>query len=100
MKPKFEFVSWLSRGLVVLFPGAIHHVLDLKWYLYFMTWFADKHGMPELPAVVPTAEETFASMDFSDVWSEASMVSVCHYLRKGTDLNVPPSFRNLLPKKL
>lgn len=38
MKPKFEFVSWLSRGLVVLFPGAIHHVLDLKWYLYFMTW--------------------------------------------------------------
>ena len=61
----------------------------------------DKSGMPELPSSpLPTAEETFASMDYDDVWTEASMVSVCHYLRAGCHLRIPEKFRDLLPKKL
>ena len=61
---------------------------------------SDKGGMPQLPAEVPSAEETFASLDYDDVWSEAGMPSVCRYLREGIHLQIPPAFRDLLPKKL
>ena len=87
-------------GIGCSLPRCYPPRFGLEMVSLFHDLIADKHGMPELPAVVPTAEETFASMDFSDVWSEASMISVCHYLRKGTGLNVPPSFCKLLPKKL
>lgn len=59
-----------------------------------------KQGMPALPAVVPHAEETFASLGFEDKWKEASMVSVCRYLRGGKSLQVPTSFRSMLPERL
>ena len=72
----------------------------LKFVEIFHSLIADKLGMPELPPRVPPAEETFASLEFSDVWSEASMVSLCHYLRSGVHLKIPPSFRKLLPTKL
>lgn len=72
----------------------------LKLVELFHSMIADKRGMPELPAVVPSAEETFASLEFDDVWSEAHMVNVCHYLRAGVHLKIPPSFRGLLPTKL
>ena len=89
--------DWFLHTFV---PRCYPPRFGLEMVSLFHDLVADKHGMPELPAVVPAAEDTFASMDFSDVWSEASMISVCRYLRKGTGLNVPPSFRNLLPKKL
>jgi hypothetical protein len=72
----------------------------LKFVEIFHSLISDKLGMPELPLTVPSAEETFASLEFSDVWSEASMVSLCHYLRSGIHLKIPPSFRELLPAKL
>ena len=39
----------------------------------------NKLGMPQLPSVVPPAEETFQSMDYGDMWAEAQMASVCRY---------------------
>lgn len=60
----------------------------------------DKHGMPELPDTVPTAAETFQTLDFSDMWEESNLKSVCHWLRGGKNLAIPPHFRDLLPKRL
>jgi len=60
----------------------------------------NKLGMPQLPSVVPPAEETFQSMDYGDMWAEAQMASVCRYLRAGVHLNLPESWRNLMPVKL
>ena len=59
-----------------------------------------KQGMPALPAALPRAEDTFASLPFDDKWKEASMVSVCRYLRGGKSLEVPSSFRSVLPERL
>eukprot|EP00435_Cladocopium_sp_Y103_P039158 s940_g10.t1 len=61
---------------------------------------SDKKGMPELPPKVPSAAETFASLDWGDLWPEAHMVSVCHWLRGSMTLKVPSSFRHVLPKRL
>ena len=66
----------------------------------FHDLITDKSGMPELPSPVPPAEETFSSMEFDDVWTEAGMVSVCRYLRAGVHLKIPPNFWGLLPRKL
>lgn len=56
--------------------------------------------MPPLPERVPPATETFDALSFSDVWQDASMASVCYWLRGGKDLKIPDSFRGLLPKRL
>jgi len=56
--------------------------------------------MPELPAVVPSAEEMFEQMNFDDKWKDAEMQSICHYLGGSKNLVIPESFRNILPKKL
>lgn len=60
----------------------------------------NKLGMPQIPAQLPPAEEIFSHMKFDDVWQDARMVSVCHWLRGGKDLQIPSSFRSLLPSKL
>lgn len=61
----------------------------------------DKLGMPTLPEEgVPSAEETFESMSWEDPWTESGVTSVCHWLRGGTHLSVPATFRSLLPKRL
>lgn len=60
----------------------------------------EKLGRPTLPAMVPSAAECFSSLDFSDVCAEAKMVSVCHWLRGGTNLQIPDAFRTLLPQSL
>lgn len=61
-------------------------------------------GQPSLPPTIPTALETFQSMDIGDdeesLWSEASIVEVCKYLRGGTSLLIPPDFRPFLPRRL
>ena len=61
---------------------------------------ADKKGMPPLPNKSPSIEKMFASMEFSDLWGEAHMTGVCHYLRSGKYLVIPDSFKDLIPKKL
>ena len=60
----------------------------------------NKRGMPALPETLPTAESTFSKMEFDDKWQDAQVVSFCHYLRGSTSLNIPDTFRQLLPKKL
>ena len=60
----------------------------------------NKKGMPALPTNLPSAEETFQKMEFDDVWQDATVVSVCHWLRGGRSLKIPPTFRALLPTKL
>ena len=72
----------------------------LKLVELFHDLIADKAGMPELPSKVPTALETFTSMDFDDTWPEAQMAPVCHFLRGGVRLSIPRSFWNHLPQKL
>ncbi|CAK9002232.1 unnamed protein product [Durusdinium trenchii] len=61
---------------------------------------AEKSGLPELPSDLPSTEEIFESMTFEDNWSESWVVEVCHYLRGGKHLRIPPSFVKLLPKRL
>lgn len=61
---------------------------------------SEKAGQPSLPEEVPLAESTFAELSFEDLWDESRMVSVCRWLRGGKDLEIPPSFYNLLPKRL
>ncbi|CAK9045371.1 Uncharacterized protein SCF082_LOCUS25635 [Durusdinium trenchii] len=60
----------------------------------------EKIGPPPLPASIPSAEDTFQAMVFDDLWAEADLQAVCHYLRGGTGLVIPPSFRPLLPRRL
>ncbi|CAL1130806.1 unnamed protein product [Cladocopium goreaui] len=61
---------------------------------------SEKSGMPSLPDPIPPALETFTSLDMDDVWTEADMPAVCRYLRGGTSLRIPDSFRDVLPKKI
>ena len=66
----------------------------------FADLVADKAGMPELPPKVPKAAETFNSLIFGDLWPEAHMQDVAHYLRGGVHLKIPRAFVDLLPRKL
>ena len=60
----------------------------------------DKQGQPSLPQDVPSAEATFESMAFEDMWPEANVIAACHYVRGGTRLGMPDSFRPLVPTSL
>lgn len=60
----------------------------------------EKLGMPELPSEIPSCDQVFAAMDFTDLWGEAKMTEVCHYLRGGMHLKIPKEFLHLLPTKL
>lgn len=71
-----------------------------KLVTIFEEMITTKKGMPDLPTNLPSAEETFQSMEFTDVWQDAEVVSVCHWLRGGRDLRIPETFRPLLPNKL
>lgn len=61
---------------------------------------AEKSGMPPLPPVIPEALETFAGLTFDDLWPEAHMTQVAHYLRSGIHLKIPSEFLPLLPRRL
>ena len=71
-----------------------------KMVKIFEELIQNKLGMPQIPAQLPSAEETFSLMKFDDVWQDARIVSVCRWLRGGKDLEIPSSFRSLLPSKL
>ena len=59
-----------------------------------------KTGMPISPAVFPPACSTFSQMSFDDMWDEAHMSQVCHYVRAGKDSKIPEEFRDYIPRKL
>ena len=61
---------------------------------------SEKSGMPSLPKEVPPAHISYGDMSFEDLWADAQMVSVCHWLRGGMNLNIPQEFRDYLPGKL
>ena len=48
----------------------------------------------------PAAVQTFQSMAFTDLWEEAGMTEVVHYLRENRSLAIPPQWRELLPHVL
>ena len=61
---------------------------------------SEKHGMPSLPNKIPDALASWDALTFDDMWAEAKMNSVCHWLRGGKNLQIPPEFRGSLPTKL
>ncbi|CAL1157256.1 unnamed protein product [Cladocopium goreaui] len=89
------------KGLPAL-RSSEHYPADFgkKLVSMFADLIKNKSGMPRLPSPCPSAEATFASMSYDDKWHDASMVEVCFWLRGGKDLQVPPSFRPLLPHRL
>lgn len=89
-------IPWFHYVPLRVYPARFGMRLVDLW----AKMITDKHGMPELPDTVPTAAETFQSLDFSDMWEESNLKSVCHWLRGGKNLTIPLHFRNLLPKKL
>lgn len=66
----------------------------------FENLLADKSGAPQAPSKIPSAEATFSSTKFCDLWEEADMVSVCCWLRGSKNIDIPATFRDLLPAHL
>ncbi len=89
------FVYWHPAGLRKYPPKFAKKLVTL-----FDKLVSEKLGMPELPEVVPPAWETFSKMEFSDNWVDADMQHVCHYLRSGIYLRIPPEFVDMIPRKL
>ena len=86
-----EICSGVSKKVSVRLAKAIS---------FFENLLSDKKGLPPDPAEAPNAEAVFASAEFADLRQEAEMTSVCHWLRAFTKLDIPPSFRGLLPTHL
>ena len=42
----------------------------------------------------------FAQLDYDDLWEDAGLVTVAHYLRGCAGLRIPPQWRPLLPVRL
>ena len=100
---EFPWITFVALYIQIVCYGMPRNYpprFGLKLVELFHDLVADKAGIPSLPGIVPTSAETFQSMSFGDDWSEASMVSVCRYLRAGVHLKIPPSFYGLLPTKL
>ena len=117
--PKNTFYLWMvEAATATCIPNQAHSYFpgprntNLRWPRNYPEGFGrklaslyddlnkEKLGVPSPPQDIPSAEESFAEMEFSDIWQDAEMVSVCHWLRGGRDLEIPESFRSLLPKKL
>ena len=101
-----EIVSMNNKG------PHVFHTTSLLWPRNYPPRFglrlvdlwhrlsSEKYGMPPLPKEVPPDHVSYSSMSFEDLWSDAHMVSVCHWLRGGMNLNIPQDFRDHLPGKL
>lgn len=61
----------------------------------------EKKGLPKVPDPVPSAVETFQSLEYGvdseALWAEADIISVCRYLRGGKHLRIPEEFRPHIP---
>ena len=66
----------------------------------FEDFVSGKQGMPQLPEAVPSAMRVWLEMGFEDIWEEAQMAKVVHWLRGGKDLKIPIEFRTLLPSRI
>lgn len=99
----FKFAQIHSGSPFFVFSGALRNyprAFGEKFAELYPKLIADKKGLPVLPRQIPSAEETFDSLSYDDKWPEASMASVCHWLRGSKALRVPASFRPLLPNSL
>lgn len=65
---------------------------------------AGASGQQQLPALLPSALESFDAMEYGEVggspslWSFANLQDVFIYLRGGKSLSVPPEWRGAVPK--
>ncbi|CAK9088735.1 Palmitoyl-monogalactosyldiacylglycerol delta-7 desaturase, partial [Durusdinium trenchii] len=91
-----ELSNLPSSGCLRQYPPRF----GLKLVELFEDLIQDKKGLPPLPEVVPPAERMLESMFFEDLWPEAAIQDVCHYLRGGKLLSIPHSFRDVLPGRL
>lgn len=87
-------------SLVSPWPRNYPAAFGQKLASLFKSLINDKAGMPAVPPDLPSAESSFDQMVFDDTWKDAEVVSLCHWLRGGTGLRIPSSFRPLLPTKL
>lgn len=113
--PHCHFQLWILKARVTRDPETIQELSNLpssgclrqypprfglKLVELFEDLIQDKKGLPPLPEVVPPAERMLESMFFEDLWPEAAIQDVCHYLRGGKLLSIPHSFRDVLPGRL
>lgn len=103
----FSTVQMQTWSHAAIFCHSFHSGLrhypskfGLKMVELFDRLIGSSSGMPANPTWFPPACSTFSSMNWDDLWHEAHMTQVCHYLRAGKDLKVPEEFRNHLPHKL
>jgi uncharacterized protein YjlB len=56
--------------------------------------------LTEAAAKSLNAKEIFQSMEWSDLWEDANMFEVIHYLRGNTHLEIPADWRSAIPTEL
>ncbi len=63
---------------------------------------SNKYGPPRLPAVIPSALETFLKMrdDHPEQWPQANLASVYNYLRRSKYLNIPREWVQYVPRSI
>lgn len=44
--------------------------------------------------------EMLKYLDWAQIWEDAKLQPVCHYLRGSTQLRLPPEIRDLLPNAI
>lgn len=96
--PNYSFSVF--HGLLGPLPRNYPAAFGAKLVQIYAEIIATKRGTPVLPPNLPSAEQTFAELEFDDVWQDAQVVSMCHYLRGSKKLQIPESFKHLLPNKL
>ena len=102
-KLSFRKQHTLVRGFATFAPAALRNYpsrFGLQLVSLFENLKADRKGAASCPVELPSAAATFARASFQDMWDEADMASVCHYLRAGTKLSIPDEFRPFLPTHL
>jgi hypothetical protein len=45
-------------------------------------------------------KDLFGQLGWGDLWDDAAVRSVCHYMRGSFDLVIPPEWRDVLPSML
>ena len=88
------------RDTILRWPRNYPEAFGRKLASLYDDLNTQKLGVPSPPQDIPSAEESFAAMEFLDTWQDADMASVCHWLRGGRSLEIPASFRPLIPKRL
>ena len=63
----------------------------------------EEHSQPpskSWDASLDHMEAMLEGLDWDQIWEDASLRSVCHYLRGSKDLRLPPEIRALIPQAI